>query len=139
MRAEVSHSCLLFAFGFGSRSEPEFVASTVRPARMVPQLIGLFTDHLFILVHVLLSKQWRSPRRSKWLPPAFVRVTIGEHSLTERVKLPSTACRGRQVLRLRREANVGRTYNAGLRHRGLQFVAAKPSAGFRHVGNVLKD
>ena len=42
-------------------------------------------------------------------------------------------------LRLRREANVGRTYNAGLRHRGLQLVSAEPSAGFRHVGDVLKD
>src|SRR5580704_8440017 len=58
---------------------------------------------------------------------------------TRRVKLPSTACRARQVLRLRREANVGRTHNAGLRHRGLQVVSAKPSSGFRHVGDILKD
>jgi hypothetical protein len=45
MRAEVSLCGLLLAFEFGSRSEPEFVASTVRPAR------------LFIFVHVLFSKQ----------------------------------------------------------------------------------
>jgi hypothetical protein len=54
-------------------------------------------------------------------------------------KTASTTCRARQVLRLRREANVGRTYNAGLRHRGLQFDSAEPSAGFRNVGDVLKD
>ena len=52
MRAEVSLSCPLLAFEFGFRSEPEFVASTVRPTRKVPQLIGLFADHLFSRVHV---------------------------------------------------------------------------------------
>ena len=57
MRAEVSLSCLLPAFAFGSCSEPEFIASTVRPACMVPQPIGLFADHLFIRVHVMFSKQ----------------------------------------------------------------------------------
>ena len=78
--------------------------------------------------------------QTQWLPPAFVHVAIGANiSLSKRVKSPSTAYRARQVLRLRREANVGRTYNACLRHRGLQFVAAEPSAGLRHVGNVLKD
>src|SRR5580700_10472773 len=93
MRAEVSLSCLLLAFEFGSCSEPEFVASAVRPARMVPQPIGLFADHLFILVHVMFSKQWRSPRR-QWLPPAFVHVAIGANiSLSKRVKSPSTAYR----------------------------------------------
>jgi hypothetical protein len=56
MRAEVSLSCLLLAFEFGSRREPEFLASTVRSARMVPELIGLFADHLFILVHVMFSR-----------------------------------------------------------------------------------
>src|ERR1700720_2016819 len=56
MRAEVSLSCLLLAFEFGSRSEPEFVASTVRPARIVPKLIRLCADHLFIRVHVMFSK-----------------------------------------------------------------------------------
>src|ERR1700722_14543671 len=60
MRAEVSLCGLLLAFEFGSRSEPEFVASTVRPARMVPQPICLFADHLFILVHVPFSRRWRS-------------------------------------------------------------------------------
>ena len=56
IRAAVSLSCFLLAFEFGSRSEPEFVASTIRPARMVPQLIGLFADHLFICVHVMFPK-----------------------------------------------------------------------------------
>ena len=136
MCAEVSLSCLLPAVEFGSRSEPEFVASTVRPARMVPQLIGLFADHLFIRVHVMFSKQIALTSQTE---------ANGSHQrsstwpLALRVKLPSMACRARQVLRLRGEANVGRTYNAGLRHRGLQFVAAEPSTGFRHVGNVLKD
>jgi hypothetical protein len=55
MRAAVSRSCLLLAFELGCRSEPEFVGSTVRPARMV-------AHHLFIFVHVMCSKRPRSLR-----------------------------------------------------------------------------
>ena len=55
MRAEVRLFCPLFAFEFGFRSEPELVASTVRPARIIPQLMGAFADPLFICIHVMAS------------------------------------------------------------------------------------
>ena len=48
---------LLPTFEFGYRGEPEFFASTVRPARMVPQLVGLFAGRLFIIVRVLFRSQ----------------------------------------------------------------------------------
>src|SRR5580693_8258600 len=100
MRAEVSLSCLLPAFEFGSRREPEFVASTVRPASMVPQLIGLFADHLFIHVHVMFSKQMAlasqaeangSHQRSSTRPLALTFVgqvgKITEHGLSRPASL----------------------------------------------------
>ena len=46
-------SRLLPAFQFNSCCEPEFVASTVRPARLLPQLIGQFADHFFHGAHAL--------------------------------------------------------------------------------------
>jgi hypothetical protein len=134
-------SRLLLAFEFGSCSEPEFVASTDRPARMVPQLIGLFADLLFIHVHVMFFplQQMAVASQTEANGSHQRSSRVGANiSLSKWVDLPSTVCRARQVLRLRREANVWRTYNAGLRHRGLQFVTAdEPSAGFRHVGNAV--
>ena len=73
MRAVVSLSCLLFAFEFGSRSKPEFVASTIRPARMVPQLIGLFADRLFIRAHVMFSRQMMCTSQMEAMAPTSVR------------------------------------------------------------------
>src|SRR5271166_3762020 len=40
---------------------------------------------------------------------------------------------------LGREAHAVRADDAGLLHRGLQIVSAKPSTRLRHVGHILKD
>jgi hypothetical protein len=103
MCAEVFLTFLLPAFEFGSRSEPEFVASTVRPTRIVSQLIGLFADHLFICVHVLFSKQMArasqteangSHQRSSTWPLALTFVEhagkIAEHGLSRPASLEIT-------------------------------------------------
>jgi hypothetical protein len=79
MRAEVSLSCLLLAFEFGSRSEPEFVASTVRPACPHGPIA-----HRPVRGSSVHSRSLCSPSNGarladggKWLPPAFIHVAIG--------------------------------------------------------------
>jgi len=52
-RAWLCLSRLLPAFGFEFGCEPEFVASTVRPARLLPRLVGEFAGHLFHVAHAL--------------------------------------------------------------------------------------
>ena len=71
LRSEASLSCPLFAFEFGFRSEPEFVASTVRPARIVSQLMRAFADPLFISIHVMASSL---NREAMSLSPHYVDV-----------------------------------------------------------------
>src|SRR5208283_3081231 len=67
-RAQLCVSRLLPAFQFDSCCESEFVASTVRPARLFPQLIGQFAYHFFHGAHALfppgLSFGAGSQRRS---------------------------------------------------------------------------
>src|SRR5208337_3163304 len=52
-RDQPSLSRLLLGFEFGFGSEPKFIASTVRPARPVPQLIRPQADRPFAGAHAL--------------------------------------------------------------------------------------
>ncbi len=47
----------LLAFEFGFRGKPEFLAASLWPSRLVPQLIGALADSLFLGIHVL-SLPW---------------------------------------------------------------------------------
>jgi hypothetical protein len=49
-------------FEFGFRSEPEFIASTVWPARLVPQFIGPLADHLVAGARAVIPPSGRVAR-----------------------------------------------------------------------------
>ena len=53
-RDQPSFSRLLLGFEFGFGGKPEFIASTVRPARTAPQLICPLSDNLLAGVHTCL-------------------------------------------------------------------------------------
>jgi len=69
-RARLCLSPLLPAFGFESCCEPEFVASTIRPARLLPQFIGQFADDFLHVSHVLSPPRLSPPRLSFGARPA---------------------------------------------------------------------
>ena len=64
-RARLCLSRLLLDFEFGFRSEPEFEASIIRPARLLPQLIGPLADHLFAGAHALIPPSGRAPNADR--------------------------------------------------------------------------